>query len=306
MQHKLKFYVMACSYNENVGGTVVLHKLCHELNKLGFEAHMIPIRRSFDIKLNNLIIPLLKLLKDFIVRSFPYKTNSKFRTPVCRKKINFFDKHIVVIYPENISGNPLNAKNIIRWFLHHPGYHEGEYSYGFNELYFRYHSGIKVPSDLEISTSSLELKIVHYPTEFYNKEDQLPNRVGTAYSIRKGAGKRLVHDLTNSILIDGRTHKEISEIFKRVKIFISYDTRSAYSTFAVLCGCNSVIVPDEGEDINEWMPNLRDRAGLAYGFEMLDAAALEHDKLEARVYQEIASNKVVVENFIAIVNEKFA
>lgn len=306
MQCKLRFYIMAGSYDENVGGTVVLHRLCHELNALGIEAQMVPFRRSFDIKINYLIVPLLKLLKDFISRSFSYKTNPNFITPVCKKKIDFSSGDLVVIYPEIIFGNPLNAKKIVRWFLHHPGYHEGKYLYGINELYFRYHSGIKIPSDLEISTSSLELKVVHYPVEFYNKENQLQNRLGTAYSIRKGVGKNLVHDSTNSILIDGRSHQEVSEIFKSVETFISYDTRSAYSTFAVLCGCNSVLIPDEGVDIEEWLPSLKDRAGLAYGFEMIDIAKLNHNKLEERVNQEIVDNRGVVENFIAIVNEKFS
>lgn len=306
MQHKLRFFIMACSYNANVGGTVVLHRLCHELNQLGFEAQMIPFRRSFDIRKNNLIISLLKLLKDYLIRRIPYKTNSNLNTPICKNKINFSDANLVVIYPENISGNPLNARNIVRWLLHHPGYHEGEYLYGLNELYFRYHSGIKIPYDLVASTSSLVLKVVHYPIEFYNKKNLSSDRCGTAYSIRKGAGKRLVHKLTDSILIDGKSHREISEIFKRVETFISYDTRSAYSTFAVLCGCNSVIVPDEGEDIDDWLPSLKDRIGLAYGFDMLEIAKLGHGKLEERVYEEIAGNRAVVENFIAIVQEKFA
>jgi hypothetical protein len=31
-----------------------------------------------------------------------------------------------------------------------------------------------------------------------------------------------------------------------VETFISYDTYTAYSLFAVLCECESVVIPDEG------------------------------------------------------------
>jgi hypothetical protein len=35
-------------------------------------------------------------------------------------------------FKEQVFGNPLNAKNIVRWMLHTPGFHTGKKYYGSN------------------------------------------------------------------------------------------------------------------------------------------------------------------------------
>ena len=47
--------------------------------------------------------------------------------------------------------------------------------------------------------------------------------------------------------------------------FISYDSLTAYSRFAVLSGCVSIVIPDQGVSADEWYPNTKDRWGIAYG-----------------------------------------
>jgi hypothetical protein len=104
-------------------------------------------------------------------------------------------------------------------------------------------------------------------------------RKGTAYCLRKGKDKELVHDLMDSVLIDGKSHAEIAKIFKSVDRFISYDTLTAYSRFAALCGCTSIVVPDSGVSIDDWYPNDKDRCGISYGFNhesILEANATRH------------------------------
>ncbi|AXS80363.1 hypothetical protein HYN24_10225 [Dechloromonas sp. HYN0024] len=73
-------------------------------------------------------------------------------------------------------------------------------------------------------------------------------------------------------MIDGKSHAEVAAIFKRVKTFISYDTYTAYSSFAVLCGAASVVIPDHGVDKYAWYPDPADRYGVAYGFEDIEWA----------------------------------
>lgn len=303
---KIKFLIMSESYDPNVGGHIVLHKLCDELNRLGYSAKLVPTFNNFVFNKNNIVIPFLKFIKERIRRCKSYQVNPSLLTPVAEPdELKCINESCVVIYPETISGNPLQAKHVVRWFLHHPGFHNKKFLYGADELYFKYHSGINVPMSLTASTSALELRIVHYPIELYNMIDVSKIRKGSAYSIRKGVGKKIVHDLEDSVLIDGKSHQDIAAIFKKVKIFYSYDPYSAYSTFAVLCGCDSVVFPDADTSIDSWLPDTKHRAGIAYGFEAITKARDERQKLIERVDSELHNNSLLVIEFVTEVENFF-
>jgi hypothetical protein len=303
---KVKFLIMSESYDPNIGGAIVLHKLCDELNRLGHLAKLVPTYNNFVFNKNNLIIPFLKFIKERIRRCKNYQINPDFLTPIAKPdELRNIKDDWVAIYPETISGNPLNARHVVKWFLHHPGFHNKDFLYGIDELYFKYHSGINVPLSLKVSTSDLELRIVHYPTELYNMVGVGEIRKGSAYSIRKGVGKKIVHDLEDSILIDGKSHQDIAAIFKRVKVFYSYDPYTAYSTFAVLCGCDSVVLPDADTPIDSWLPDATHRAGLAYGVEAISRAREERPKLIERVDAELHNNSLLAIKFVANVDKFF-
>ena len=284
---KKKVLIISPRYQENSGGVVALHKLCSILNKIGYESFLHPYFESYHLPKNDLKNSFLSFLDRRIKYSLRgYKTNPIFETPVLysTKDINW-DEWIIV-YPETVVGNPLGAKHIVRWLLHNPGYHLGDFLYGPGELYFKFSSGISdfhFPGSL---TSSMNLKVIHYPLEFYNTKNVSSQRSGTAYCIRKGKNKPIEHHLKDSYLIDDKSHKEVSEIFKKVKTFISYDTLTAYSVFAVLCGCQSVVIPDPGVTIDEWYPDPADRHGISYGFSNMEEAAATKHLVEPRVLKE--------------------
>lgn len=296
-----KFLIVAMPYNEDCGGDIVLHKLCDQINRLDREAYVTPYVNNYEIGYNNILKPIEKFAKESLRNFFYYKTNPSLKTPLLSFKS--FQKEDpnewIVVYPEIIFGNPLSSKNTVRWFLHHPGYHSGKIFFGQDELYFRYHSGIKPYSSPSSTLSELILNVIHYPLEFYNDSGASPNRYGTAYCLRKGRGKVIEHDLSDSILIDGKSHREVSAIFKRVKQFISYDTYTAYSHFAVLSGCESIVIPDKGISEDEWMPNLINRQGLAYGFENLEKAKLTKHLLTDRIKRDQEKNLTTVAAFIS-------
>jgi hypothetical protein len=79
--------------------------------------------------------------------------------------------------------------------------------------------------------------------------------------------KRRGLSIAKVILIGDKSHEEITQIFKRVKVFISSDTQTAYSRLAALCECESIIVPDEGQSKNDWKPLIKQRYGLLFGFD---------------------------------------
>lgn len=198
------------------------------------------------------------------------KTNPSFNTPCLdiRSAHEIADNdEYVVIYPEVVMGNPLKAKNVVRWLLHTPGFHTNQTNYGPNELYFRFSVETPYFSHPGSTTSDQFLTVVHFPTEIYNMDGASHDRQGTAYCIRKGVGKKIVHDLSDSIGIDGKSHEEIAQIFKRAKTFYCYDTRTAYYYFASLCGCETIVIPDEGVSEEEWLPHQASRVGIRYGID---------------------------------------
>jgi hypothetical protein len=185
-------------------------------------------------------------------------------------------------------GNPLQAKNIVRWLLHTPGFHTNQTNYGPNELYFRFSVETPYFSHPGSTTSDQFLTVVHFPTEIYNMDVAIQEREGTAYCIRKGKGKEIVHDLSDSICIDGKSHKEIAEIFKRVKTFYCYDTRTAYYYFASLCGCETIVIPDEGVSEEEWLPDPRSRVGMRYG---INSPMLNTENIPEKVFNFIKTEE---------------
>lgn len=301
-----KFIVFSPSYDPNIGGVIVLHKLCHLLNDLGHQAELYPFFSTVNNK--SATSRLFRKIKNFLRRTFKkYKTNPAFNTPIYSK--NKVEDNCIVIYPEIVTGNPLNAKNVVRWFLHKPGFHTGEAIYGNNELYFDFNSFVHNLTFSGSRLSETRLYINHVPTDKYNlnKALEADRRFGTAYCLRKGKDKKIVHELEDSILIDGKSHKEISDIFKSVHTFISYDVYTAYSPFAVLCGAKSIVVPDKGVSIDEWHPNEVYRHGVSYGFSKEEEIRAERTKhlVLGRLTREESKSINKVEVFVRETTEYF-
>ena len=216
------------------------------------------------------------------------------------KSLHFTDNWIV-IYPEVVYGNPLFASNVVRWFLHEPGFLTGEIGYGAGELYFRFRE--HRPANFAQKGSMLaprNLTVNDYPLHLYNQSGAVAERSGTAYCLRKGKHKPICHDLSNSILIDGKGHEEVARIFKSVTQFICYDTNTAYLKFAALCGCDVIVIPDPGVTEEQWKPNPIRRYGVAYGFDRIEWARSTAHLVSEVITQEV---KAQDENVLACVED---
>lgn len=103
---KPKILITAPPFTKSSAGIVVLHELCDDLSKLGYDAALI----------------LMSVTNAGIGFSLE-KNNSFFNTELFVKKIeneNELADYLnngITIYPEIITGNPLHAKNVIRYFL---------------------------------------------------------------------------------------------------------------------------------------------------------------------------------------------
>lgn len=283
------FLLFAPSYDPENGGAIVMHKLCSLLNDSGYEAYLFPRFHAHEVSRVNWAMPSLRVLKSMLVSMVPsFRQNPSFNTRVLRHIPEDLNDGWIVVYPDVTYGNPLGAENVVRWFLHRPGYHTGrigiaadEYHVDFNEFL----RGIVLPNCYR---SQQPLYVIHIPSETYNLDGALPSaeRSGTAYCMRKGKGRPMVHDLQDSVMIDGLGHPATAAIFKRVKTFISYDPYTAYSRLAVLCGADSVVVPDADCSIEDWYANPVEHYGVAYGFNDLERArATAH--LMVRNFREV-------------------
>ena len=202
---KIKFIIFTPSYNENSGGIIVLHYLCHLINmsNLNVEAYITPLYRNRTLEKS--LIKNLKsyhgLLKEHLKNKFKFKTNNNFNTPIFNNVISNDD---IVVYPEITFGNPLHASKIIRWLLHKPGYHTKDIYYGLNEFYVKFSEGLVNNFDIEGSfLSENKLYTPYFPLDLYNLIGISKNRRGCAYSIRKGKNKTQDQHPKDAICIDG-------------------------------------------------------------------------------------------------------
>jgi len=278
----MNIYIYTNSYDANSGGAVVLHRLCHIINTTSqYQAYIVKLDPfCYGTKT---IRKFLSKLKWEIINKHKFKVNPLWETPVWEKNKKTPEES-VVIYPEIINGNPLKIKNVVRWFLHQPGYHTNIIDYGENELYFKFNSAIKDFHKKNCFTSKNELKVIYYPIDIYSPNNNIEKDIDTCYLVRKGTNKKPIHS-PDAIKIDGLDHHQIAGIFRRSRNFISYDDYTAYSIFAVLCGCNSFVVPANGQDINDWYPNVNDRYGISFGFS--DEQRKWAEETKHKVYEHI-------------------
>lgn len=288
------FIIFSNGYDEKNGGVIVLHLLCHLLNQQGQKAFLWPAYKPiFDFKSPlKSILKYFKYFKKSIRR--PYQTAPDFTTPIA-KKIDLYDA--ICLYPEIVDGNPLMAKNIVRWFLHKPGFHSNKINYGENELYFFYQH---IFNDTSINPNSDHLLRPMLIRDDLYFQTNFASRTGSCTILRKGKHRKIVNDLTQSIIVDEMPHEELANIFNHVKYCISYDMHTLYLQYAALCGCIPVVIAEDGVSKEEWQPNENFRFGVAYGFEDIDyAIQTQHLVLPFLQSEIIAANQSVSDFIIA-------
>lgn len=278
----MKFVIMSPPYDDQNGGSIVLHKLCDLISRAGYDASIFPLFQADEINplnwpgaVQSCIAQRMGLENTFGNRE-GFRLCDRYQTKLFDADVYQIpnDEDVVVVYPEIVFGNPLGAKNIARWILHNPGFHTGKVYYTVGEVQFAFNDlfePLTVPY-MEIAPSYLS--VFDIPWSLYQDDGSSPSRPrhGTAYLVKKGHGRAAVHDVENSICIDGLGHEEVAGIFKSVETFISYDQASFYSNLAALAGCVSVIVPDAASSARQGDAVPHGRNGIAYGFEDIQRA----------------------------------
>jgi len=137
----MNFVIFSPPYDDNHGGPIALHYLCHLLNEAGHHAVLVPLYKTYESDQRSPFKGLLKsLASKFRTWRKGYAVCPGLNTPVVKHPSIPLASDAVAIYPEVVAGNPLGAKHVVRWFLHRPGYQTGKVCFGTGELYFDYNA----------------------------------------------------------------------------------------------------------------------------------------------------------------------
>ena len=297
-----KFLIYAPPFDENIGGAIALHKLADLLNRSGRQAYIYPKMPSFELHPHNFpqLLNFSFQIQLAMLGTNSFRVNPQYNTPVIKPDIStVVGDDYIVVYPEIIFGNPLQARNVVRWLLNLPGVISGSAYFTKGELLVPYVEGFRIPGYYGCTVAERCLTVSDMPVDTYLGGAPAGTRKGTAYCVRKGKGRPLVHDVSDSILIDGKSHAEIAAICRQVKTFISYDTKTTYSYLASLAGCDSIVVPEEGVSKETWAPEVENRYGVAYGFDDLEYAHATRHLMLAFYRNKNALSERSVHDFIA-------
>jgi hypothetical protein len=192
----------------------------------------------------------------------------------------------VTIYPEVITGNPFNAKNVVRYVLYYPGWHAGDKEYNESELVITYNHefvrNTKYDKSFILTVLDPKLSIMQNTGQQRDKIGLLV-RKSKDFDYKMNVLKSYKHLINLPIIsIDDIINKcnnlnELAEIYNQITLFISFDPHTYHSVMAALCGCQSVVIPSEDLSSEDFY-NVQ-KYGVAYGFENIDFAKLTQGKM---------------------------
>ncbi|RIV87562.1 hypothetical protein [Aurantiacibacter zhengii] len=297
MTSRPNYLVHAPAWNPNSGGSIFLHGLVHVLRSLGEEAFIWPWYRDPVPGAGGVAKSILRK-PSLLFGSSRHFLNRQLDTPVAHR--DNFHQNSIVIYPEIRLGNPMGARNVVRWLLYKPGL-QNPFKFTAGEMFFRAGAMSDIP---EITGGAQDL-YVWQRDPAYRNENQA-ERKGACYLVRKGAAKTRIPETANAIRIDGKSHAEIAAIFNACKTFYSYDEASLYSQFAAVCGCDSVVIPGLFASRNEWTAQHPiARYGVAYGLDDLDHARKTRHLVDGLLAEKEAEGVETVKRFITATQARF-
>ena len=272
----LPILVWAPDFHVNGGGAIVLHSLAHKLERLGAEVYIGNILPTSAKPTDGGLLRRLKQRIRLANRrrrarrhgrpdpkhaNLPGVVNQHPTMPIS-PLVYMGERPFIAIYPEIVAGNPFGAKHVVRWLLHRPGFFSSDVVFGPDEYTFFYQ-----PAFAE-TTKGLDpdnlLRVRWLRDDVYFNRN-LPGRSGACRMIRKGHADKDMLAADTAILLDGKSHEEIADIFNRTDRFYCHDPYTLYVYYAALCGCTPVIVPQPGLDRDVWRAGFELKHGVAYG-----------------------------------------
>jgi hypothetical protein len=281
----MKFLIYSFNYDWKSGGNQVLHDLGKILSK-DYTTYVFGTTTVFDSKAICVNIDKAKQIA--------------------------IEDNVITIYPEVISGNPFNAKNVVRYVLYYPGWHAGDKEYSDDELIITYNNEFVKDTKYD---NAFVLTVLNPKLNIMKNHDKKRNKIGLL--VRKCKDFDYKMNLLNQykhllklpvISIDDEINKctdlrNLSKIYNTISLFISFDPHTYHSSMAALCGCTSVVIPSK-EISSEEFYNVT-KYGVAYGFENIDFAKLTHSKMINDLKQMEQNTFTQCDKFVALVKSHF-
>jgi hypothetical protein len=240
----------------------------------------------------------------------------------------------IVIYSEDVVGNPAEQKYVVRW-LHFFPHINAIKTYSFKTDYICFFSDFifnlydNLCKNIEIYNFMRDnikkpniLRVFHFKKDYYKNFNK--NREGNCFLVRKcyppysfRKSDKEYCEYVSYIVNDGKghgfehvdsisTHDEMISSFNNKCLFLSFDPFTFTSIIASLCGCNSVISKIPNLTKEEWQnSDPFNKYGIAYGMDDIEESIKTRDKLEEHIYSMYLENDANVDKFIESIKEFF-
>ncbi|MEP1356270.1 MAG: hypothetical protein ABJX32_04360 [Tateyamaria sp.] len=298
------FIVYAPPFSINNGGAIFLHRMVHELRRLGEEAYLYPMKpRELTGRRDRVKQTVRGLLKLQDPPQKPFVMSDALDTSVFPDEA--LPPNAIALYTEIHEENPLGAQHVARWILYKPGYLGRPADFPRDNLFFK---GSELSDDPRI-TGGAQLLQLFWVNPVY-RDTGNTNRSGSCYMVRKARKMRpnfeLVHDMENSQQVDGLSHQELARIFNECETFYCYDDATMYSQFAALCGCTSIVIPWHYKNRAEWTAaRPLTEYGVAYGLDDIEHARTTRHLLPGLLAEREEIGRQTVRDFVAACRQRF-
>ncbi len=214
-----KFVIVAPFYFDKSAGIVVLHELCDEMNKRGYPT-AIYLMGPDGLTISH--------------QAQHYGPDLKWYAVSGQEEMQQFINEGVVIYPEVVSGNPVNAPRVVRYVLNSEGFVGGNKMNVSDSDFILSYSSVYHAAPHAILT-----KICHHAV--FNTENTLPvmdRKMDMTY-IGKGSTLGECYVMPGTVELTRHWPKnkdELAVLLKNTRYLYTWDFHSQTVTDALLCG----------------------------------------------------------------------
>lgn len=192
---------------------------------------------------NIVIHYLIKILNKKKINSYLYSKSTNIYNPHNTPLTNIINTNTIVIYPEIIKDNPLNANTVCRWILYDPFKRYGIKSWSKNDILLSYGNYNPIKCHIDLSICRFDDNIFKFSKK---------KKIHKYYIIHKAKLNgwtqenlnieiRNLNNLGFQNLNLNLSNEKINELLSECLILVSFDTNTYISNAGVLCGCLSVI-----------------------------------------------------------------
>jgi hypothetical protein len=224
------FVIVSPPYANNSAGIAVLHLLYKAIFTLGYNAEIIFI--------DNSVLPW-KFYTSYNPHLYhPEASNISIKKEINLEWISMILQNGVTIYPEIITGNPLNAKNVVRYFLNGDGVITGHKS-----LYESRDFLISFSKQYHDNPNAYLIKLVS--DSHFNDTNTVVNEQRSLSLTYFGKGPKYFScfKIKNTVVLSSEwpsNKEELAILLKCTKYLYCWDTQSSITSDAILCGAKVV------------------------------------------------------------------